>query len=693
MEWENEAIQCPVLECDEMCQGLDGIKHHLVNIHGIQIKSPSEGGFSCHLCGRNFVTYRWWKNHVIQNHLAGAPENNVANENNPDVDDAGGLEMYVDVNLDNVNEEPEIGFVAEPGARNVDYEMDVDVDDVEHGNHEVLQMDADVENDDEFGSDMSVEPDTSDWSSESEEEQFGDERLGALEALPDGRKNIKHAATNMIVEMRGVSAMTRVGVRRAMQGSDLVLRVNNLSLKDDVYQYLASVNLNDTPEARNLLSKFDCQSPYKGMMSNAGQISAIQKFYQYLKPETVFIEDRLDQRLEENGEYIQRPVPNSYEFVSPKNKILKLVASHPEVMEYIRSNRPSQDGMLSSYMDGDEYRRHPLFQEQPDAFQLCLYEDEVDPARSQGSKSGIHELANFSLRILNLPPHINSTLGSVFPFLLANANDCKGTYEAVLRRFVDELRELERGVRLFVNGAFITIYAALVAVKADSKSAHAILGFLGCGARHFCRQCMISRQELHEGVVAFGERRTPEMSESQLPQVELNPDYSTQCGLRYRTVLHDSRYFRAENNCNFDLMHDANEAMIPMVIRLCLKQFVVVEDLFNVDELNQRIFAFNYGKQNIKDKPNPRFTLASLREAHRVYTYTMKQNAVQMMVLFRALPFILDNIGGNEIPEDNQYLQMLLHLLKIIELAMAPRIPRGAIPMLRRMLEVFRISW
>lgn len=125
---------------------------------------------------------------------------------------------------------------------------------------------------------------------------------------------------------------------------------------------------------------------------------------------------------------------------------------------------------------------------------------------------------------------------ALFPFLLANVVDCKVTYEAVLRRFVDEVCELEQGVQLLVNGAFDTIYAALVAVKPDSKSAHVLLGLLGCGARQFCRQCMNSGPELHEGVVAFGDKRTPETSEVQLLQVELNPDCNTQCGLRYRAV-------------------------------------------------------------------------------------------------------------------------------------------------------------
>ena len=85
----------------------------------------------------------------------------------------------------------------------------------------------------------------------------------------------------------------------------------------------------------------------------------------------------------------------------------------------------------------------------------------------------------------------------------------------------------------------------------------------------------------------------------------------------------------------------------------------MVENLFDVEELNQRIEAYRYGRQNMKDRPSPNFSLDSLRQA--ITVHNQKQNAVQTLVLFRALPFILDNIeneGG--IPEDNEHLQMLL---------------------------------
>lgn len=527
-----------------------------------------------------------------------------------------------------------------------------------------------------------------DWS---EEEGEGD--LARLDLLPNGRRNLKHASANMVADMRGVSGMTRVGVRRAMRAADLILKVNNSNLKEDVSNYLASVNLLRTPQAQQLLRKFDAESPFKGMFSNESQISALKRFYFVPKQETVYLWNRMDQRLDGDDAYIQRPVPNTYEYVHLKD-IVRQVASRPEMLAYMRSLHPSDNGMLNSFTDGDQYRRSHFFQQHPDAFQFVLYFDGVDPARCQGPKAGMHELGNFLLRILNLPPKVNNTMASVFPLILANTNDCKDTFEGVLRRLVDDIIEFENGVIMYFDRDRIeTIYGTLVAVKGDAKAIHAILGFLDCGARHFCPCCMISRPELHAGDVALGEPRTPELSEEQLRLVQQREAYSTHCGLRHRTVLHDTLYFRAENNKTFDGMHDFAEGLIPMVIRLCLKELIVVQQLVDVNALNARIFAFNYGRANHKDKPNIVFNVESLRDADR--SHNMNQNAVQTMVLFRALPFLLDNLaeGNQDQIELNEKYQIYLLLMKIFHLAMAPKIPRDILPLLRRYLELFRRSW
>ena len=656
-------IPCPV--GGNLVADLVRVKVHLRAVHGIRTSLPYPNGYVCglHGCeGRFFNTLRGWTIHTEQNHLAAA---------GGPVGDGQDLEQVAPEDDEQIGV---VGEVAEHEGHGVNQDGGVAIQVVD----EVFEGDGVGAVDSDFSG------------SDSDSEDSAAKKLAAIETLPNGKKDIKHAATNMIVDMRTVAAMTRVGVRRAMKAAELVIKINNDTLKDDVNSYLTSIGKENTQQGKDLLQKLDSPSPFKGMVSNEGQISAIKRYYSYKEAKLFYVGDRLDLRFAHDANYVQRPVPNTYGYICAL-EILKLIARKKEIMEYVKSRRPNQDGMLESFTDSDQFQRSPFFQEYPDAFQLCLSYDDIDAARIVGPKAGIHKLANFMLEILNLPPSLKVRLGAIRPLVLAYSSDCQNTFTDVLHRFVNVVRQLEEGARVWVNDEFVTLRGTLVAVKGDTEAVHKLLGFLAAGARHFCRQCMISRPQLHAGDVPFGERRTPDLTEMQLQQIAQNPNFATECGLRCNTCLHETNNFRAECNCNFDLQHDGPEGLIPMATRLCLKQLIIVEGLFTHVELNERILGFNYGKQNMKDRPNIQFSLESLQQANRVHN--MKQNAAQVLVLMRALPFLLDNIGENGIPEENMYYQYLLLMSQIYEIASAPRIHRDVIPQLRRLLEIFRRSW
>ncbi|KAK3924515.1 Zinc finger protein GLIS3 [Frankliniella fusca] len=655
-------IPCPWPGCEIVLANLAEVRVHLRDHdQGAQ----EEVVFLCKLpgCMNFYRSLRGWSDHTRQ-HLVAADAGLL--HVNVGARDINNFHVINDIN--NLFNEDDNEAVQNDGHQHQlngeDDEALQDDDDQYHGvdgldDDEILDGEAEV---DESGS-------SSDESDESDKE------MNDLDTLPDGTKDIKHAATKMIVSMRSSSIMSRVGVRKAMVGANLVMRVNNRSLKDKVSRYLTAVGVAGEPRAVNLLKSFDSVRPFSGMLSNKGQISAVKSYYNYIEPETVFINYRLDQRLGEDG-YMQVPVPNSYEFVSPK-EIVRMIASKPNIMEYVRSQHPSDDGFLRCYMDGNQYRHHPFFQLYPHAFQIVLYYDGVDPARGLGPKSGLHEIGHFLIEFLNMPPGFNSSLGALHSVVLANTVDCKGTFHDVLGRLVEEICELENGVNMFVNGEFAELRGTLVAVKGDAKALHEILGFLASGARHFCHLCLISRAQLHSGEVMLGELRTPENIDHHLHQVDENNAFSRQCGLRYRTCLHDIRFFHAGNNRVTDLMHDGPHGLMMMLIRLCLKRFICEEELFEVHELNERIFAFKYGKQDSKDKPTNNFSRDSLAQANEVHS--QKSNAAQTLVLFRALPFILDSIGEHDgVAEDSEHLQY--YLLDIL-------------PYLRQLLATFHRDW
>lgn len=321
----NAAWLCPL--CAQEFIGLNELRTHFRLVHG-NLDADRQEGFLCHICRHLFPSSRAWRGHTVTHHFneqehAGGDDGNVDGNNIPNGNGAVN-------NVHNV-QNGDLGGNHIPNDQN---EMD-------------MGSDGSAGDDGQMSDNGSYSGSGSD--SDVEER---DEDVDALENLPNGRKDAKHAAVKMIVNMRSVPAMTRVGVSRAVSGAELVLKVNNLSLKEDVAEYLRRNGQENNRRAIALLQKFDTDSPFFGIRSNRGQISGVKRYFTYLEPEIHHIDDRLDQRLCDDAAYGLVPVPNSYQHVSII-EILKLIVRKPQIMNYVRNLRPSEDGMLSCYTDSE----------------------------------------------------------------------------------------------------------------------------------------------------------------------------------------------------------------------------------------------------------------------------------------------------------------------------------------------------
>lgn len=61
-------------------------------------------------------------------------------------------------------------------------------------------------------------------------------------------------------------------------------------------------------------------------------------------------------------------------------------------------------------------------------------------------------------------------------------------------------------------------------------------------------------------------------------------------------------------------MHDIFQGVASMKIKLVLNYFITNKEYdLNVDTLNARLYLFQYGLPEVKNKPSANFTLASFR--------------------------------------------------------------------------------
>ena len=381
---------------------------------------------------------------------------------------------------------------------------------------------------------------------------------------------------------------------------------------------------------------------------------------------------RVDSTLDsETCTYIPSMVMETFQYV-PVIKVLSLVLSNDTIREAILREEKSPDGIKVSFIDGEHFKFHPLFSRYPHAIRIKLYCDELEIVNPLGSKTGIHKLGIFYYVVDNLPGHMNSELSDIHVLLLCCDVDVKKYgFKAILAPFLNDLRKLEsdEGVIIEIGEEELVLRASVSAFCGDGLAVHQVYNLLGPSANHFCRMCMYSRVQLHSGSIETVEERTEHLYQQHLTlleQTNFSAESMADTGVKGECCLNESRYFHISRNKVFDIFHDILEGFGPMVLKLVLNNLVLVQRKFNVEFFNARISAFNYGYVERKNKPSPNFTEAMLRKKQ----HSLSQKGMQTWLLKRVFPFLV----SGKIDADDEYVRLVLYLLRIMELAFAPKI-------------------
>lgn len=100
---------------------------------------------------------------------------------------------------------------------------------------------------------------------------------------------------------------------------------------------------------------------------------------------------------------------------------------------------------------------------------------------------------------------------------------------------------------------------------------------------------------------------------------------------------------------------------------------------FTINYLNNKIASFQYGFVENKNKSSANFSINMLRKKDNV----LSQKAMQMWVLLRVFPFIV----AERVNRGDKYMNLILLLLRIMEIVLAPRVTRSLMPYLRILTE------
>ena len=425
---------------------------------------------------------------------------------------------------------------------------------------------------------------------------------------------------------------------------------HSLSHDDDAFKTL----MQELENGRKMFE--DVDTPYK-----------MTKYFSdkkcLVKPTDIFLGHRAD-TARKNGQMTQVLMSDTCQYIPIIDTIRFLFSSEKMQSLYMESNK-SIDGQMRDYSDGAQFATHPLYSRYPDALQIQLYFDDVETTNPLGSKTKIHKMGAVYFSLRNLPAEYNSSLANIHLCLLFNSID-KETYgfTKILQPLLDDIKYLEsHGIAVDIKGQTHLLYGTICLLTADNLACHSLCGYLeSFSANVFCHFCLADKQKVQH---VFEEDEFEKRTKDNYQQhVMLNN--STITGIKQDSCLNTLKYFHVTEGVCVDIMHDVLEGVAPLEVKLLLRQLIYEDNLFTLEQLNDRISSFDYGYMNEKNKPSVILNLRTNENA-------VRQTASQMWCLLLFLPLMI----GDLVSRQSSHWKLFLLLREICSIIFAPVVTNG----------------
>ncbi|KAK3933036.1 Uracil-DNA glycosylase [Frankliniella fusca] len=413
-----------------------------------------------------------------------------------------------------------------------------------------------------------------------------------------------------------------------------VLSVVKKRLTDMCAEHEGVLDSNEVNQVLNEL--IDC-SAFEGLKSPDDILTYIKEEHGVVMPEKVVF---LRKDVLKGDKVVTEDVDFGY--VVPFQPALKEVLSCPEVLECVKNPLPVKEGVFTSALDGYFYRNHPVVKEHPGTLGFNIYSDGIEPTDSASSKSGLHGTTLIYWSLLNIYPHLRSSVRAIFLLGAVKTSVLKKYgYAKILESFIETINKLKDGLHFMINGKYELFYGIFVCCCGDNPASAHIGGFKETHfANHHCRQCLVHFKDMYQH---FNEDLFPKRSkESHLLQVEeveafyesreiVEQNPSVLYGINSRSALMNIEGCDVTKCLPQDLMHDTIMGTLKVEI-CCLLSHVLDKKEMTLKTINNRIAKF--GKYFGANKP-------SEISANHLEKKNLRQTAAETISLAHILPFAL----------------------------------------------------
>ncbi|XP_064636949.1 uncharacterized protein LOC135493501 [Lineus longissimus] len=425
----------------------------------------------------------------------------------------------------------------------------------------------------------------------------------------------------------------------------------------------------------------DSCSPFAGFESQYKQEKYFADKGTYIPPVSIPLGVAFNPKRDAaTGGVRQSQTHDSFQYI-PIKDVLRAVLNQDGVLDSIEQYRSATaDDDLKDFKDGEFYKFykcHPCLGHQ-DCVNILLYFDELEttnPLRGNGT----HKLGMFYFIIKNFHPAYLSCLDNIFLLAVARSEDIKHYgIDAIVDHILPDLKSLELEGLTVQNGddtsSTLKVRIALGQTTGDNLGLHTLFGFAESFTANFpCRYCSMHRDAAHTA--------TREESELRRTRASYDEDVATnnvsETGIKRNCPLNTLSSFHVVDNYVFDIMHDLLEGVCLIEVKLVLKSWID-QGRITLDTINTRLTSFDYGFCEDKNKPNI-ITDNSLKKTMNA----TGQKAVQTAFLIRHLPILV----GDIIPENDEHLELILRLLRCMDIIFSPQIAKGETDLLGQLIQ------
>lgn len=329
-----------------------------------------------------------------------------------------------------------------------------------------------------------------------------------------------------------------------------------------------------------------------------------------------------------------------------------------DIISNIEQLQNSRNLFVINYMQSNSWNRK-LKQINPDdktlVLPLFLYFDEFEPNNPLGSSSNKKKIGAVYVMLPCMPDYLQSHLSQIYLAMLFFTADKKKLYpNCNCRIFTPLIKQLNnlQNVGIFVNHPqYNKVLIVTALILGDNLGLNQILGFTeSFNANFYCRFCRCNKNTTRDLCVQKDEFIRNKINYTQ----DVNLYNVKLTGIKETCIFNDIENFHVTDNFSVDIMHDILEGVAHYDLLRILKQFIYIDQFFDIKFFNNRISSLDLATSSNKPPEIKEETLLSGTK--------LRYSASEMCILV----FHLNCLVGDMIPRDNKHWNLYLTLREIL---------------------------